>query len=125
MKILRWLVGALAAVWFLIFLTLDPAKREVRAMDHEYALEWSAGMPILGAARVISAGVMAEGFIGTEHKMERQIAFRVQDVFNTLGKLILRGTWVPPKPVYEYKFDTAEIKGPLHKAIAGCGWTCR
>jgi hypothetical protein len=89
---------------FRIFLKFHPEAHEVRALDRSYDLSWRAGVPTLS--------VSAEGFIGQTQSIQfgRAYAFTEQ---GELGE------------VYNYHFDTREIKGPIQEAVTRCGWTYR
>src|SRR5512143_1910446 len=50
---------------FRIYLKFDPARREVRAMDREYSVQWRAGVPALGAAASTFRGQKVEVSFGT------------------------------------------------------------
>lgn len=109
---------------FRIFLKLDPAAREVRTFDREYELTWNADLPVLRGGRVAHAGASAQVFRGQMYAKEYHAVFRAEDVLESLIGL-LRGKWVPPKPIFEYKFNTSEIKTPIMNAVAKCGWAVR
>jgi len=87
---------------FKIYLKLDPQAHEVRAMDREYSVAWSAGVPMLSLA--------VSTFKGQTQSVEfgRGYAFT-----ETLA----------PGQVYNYHFNTKEIKTPIQDVVTGCGWT--
>ncbi|MGE0423272.1 MAG: hypothetical protein AB7O88_13465 [Reyranellaceae bacterium] len=89
---------------FKVLMRLDPQKREVRAVDQEWTVEWRAGIPALSLS--------AEAFRGQKVSIEfgTAYAFTEQGGFGQ---------------VYQYKFATAEIKKPLQDAVAASGWTWR
>jgi hypothetical protein len=87
---------------FKIYLKLDPDAHEVRAMDREYSVSWKAGVPTLSVA--VSA-------------------FRGQTQSVEFGKAYAFTETLAPGQVYNYKFDTREIKKPIQDAVTGCGWT--
>jgi hypothetical protein len=87
---------------FKIYLKLDPEAHEVRAMDREYSVSWKAGVPTLS----LSAS-----------------AFRGQTQSVEFGKAYAFTETIAPGQVYNYKFDTREIKKPIQDAVTGCGWT--
>lgn len=118
------LMGAGVRKVFRIFMKLDHAAREVRTVDLEYDLAWNAGCPVLGARKEWRANASAEVFRGRKYEKEYQVAFKGEDVLASLLGL-LRGKWVPPKPIYEYKFNTSEMKTPIADATKGCGWNVR
>lgn len=91
---------------FRIYLKLDPGAHLVRAMDREYEVAWSRG--VSGLAVSLSASV--SGFKG----QKQEISF---------GKAVAFTETAGPQEVYEYRFQTSEIKKPIQDAVTGCGWT--
>ena len=89
---------------FRIKMKLDPAAHEVRAMDSEYTVEWTAGVPRLAAA--------VSGFKGQKQEIE-------------FGKAYAFTETLAPGQVYNYRFNTKEIKQPIQDAVTSCGWTYR
>lgn len=89
---------------FKVLMRFDAATHEVRAVDQEWSVEWRAGVPTLALAAAAFRGQKAE------------ISFGSAYAFTEDG-----GTG----QVYRYKFATAEIKGPLQKAVTEAGWTWR
>lgn len=89
---------------FRIFLKLDDAKKEVRAVDQEWTVEWRAGVP--------SLAVKAEAFRG----QKTEISFGTAYAFTEKGSF---------GQVYNYRFNTAEMKTPVQDAITGSGWSYR
>jgi hypothetical protein len=87
---------------FKIYLKLDPEAHEVRAMDREYSVSWKAGVPTLSIA--------ASAFKGQKQSIE-------------FGKGYAFTETLAPGQVYNYRFDTREIKKPIQDAVTGCGWT--
>ena len=87
---------------FKIYLKIDPAAHEVRAMDREYTVSWSAGVPQLSAA--------ASAFRGQTQSIE-------------FGKAYAFTETLEGGQVYNYRFDTREIKKPIQDAVTSCGWT--
>lgn len=89
---------------FKVLMKFDPAKGEVRALDQEWEVEWRAGTPELF--------LKASAFRGRkwEKSFETVYAFREDGAF---GK------------VYDYRFDTSEIKAPLIEAAHAAGWGWR
>lgn len=106
---------------FRIFFKLDPQRRAVRAVDRAYSVEWSAGVPTLAPLEPGATGGV-QFFRGQQHSKEFAVAYRYEDLLACLGNL-LRGRWVPPKPIYAYQFDTGRIKGPVQDTVARLGWT--
>ncbi|MPZ22499.1 MAG: hypothetical protein GEU28_02925 [Dehalococcoidia bacterium] len=87
---------------FRIFLRLRPESNEVRALDREYEVEWRAGVPELSLAR--------RSFSGQKQSIEfgKRYAFKENLEFGE---------------VYEYKFQTGEMKKPIQDAVTSAGWT--
>ena len=88
---------------FKVLMKIDEARGEVRAVDQEWSVEWRAGLPTLTA--------QASSFRGQkwEKSFEMVYAFREDLSFGE---------------IYNYRFDTGEIKKPLVEAaqLAGWGW---
>jgi hypothetical protein len=87
---------------FRIYMKLDPAKHELRAQDHEYTLQWSAGIPKLTLAVSSFKGKSTAVEFGSGYAFTETLA---------------------PGQVYKYKFSTSEIKKPLQEVAAACGWS--
>jgi hypothetical protein len=87
---------------FRIYMKFDPSRREVRAMDREYTVQWRAGVPTLG--------VEASFFKG----QKSSVSFGLGTGFTET---------LAPGVVYKYKFNTNELKQPIQQVIAACGWT--
>jgi hypothetical protein len=89
---------------FKVLMKFDPAKGEVRAVDQAWSVEWRAGLPVLSA--------VAEGFRGQSWEMSYETVYAFREDLS-FGK------------VYEYRFNTPEIKDPLVEATLECGWGWR
>ena len=87
---------------FRIYLKLDPAEHQVRAMDREYSVEWRAGVPTLSIA--------VQAFKGQKQSIEFGAAYAFTEELR-------------PGEVYNYRFSTKELKTPLQEAVTSCGWT--
>jgi hypothetical protein len=87
---------------FRIYLKFDPATHQVRAMDREYTVDWSAGVPQISLA--------ANSFMGQKTSIE-------------FGKAYAFTETPAPGQVYNYRFDTREIKTPVQDAVTQSGWT--
>lgn len=87
---------------FKVLMRFDPAAGEVRAVDQEWAVAWRAGVPHLSLSAEAFRGQKVEMSFGTAY------AFREEDL--TYGK------------VYEYRFNTKELKAPLIEAAQAAGW---
>ncbi len=87
---------------FMVLMTFDEAKGEVRAVDQEWEVEWRAGVPELSLAASAFRGQKVEMSFGTAY------AFREEDP--SYGK------------VYDYRFNTKELKTPLIEAAQQAGW---
>ena len=86
---------------FKVLMKIDETRGVVRSADQEWEVEWRAGVPELTLA--------ASGFRGQKWEMS----------FETVYGFREDGSW---GEIYDYKFNTGEIKGPLHKAAAEGGW---
>ena len=86
---------------FRIFLKLDANKNEVRAQDHEYSIQWSAGVPSLTMAASSFKGQMTSVEFGSGFAFTETLA---------------------PEQVYKYKFATNELKKPIQDTVESCGW---
>ena len=87
---------------FRIYMKFDEAKHEVRAKDEEFTLEWRAGVP--------SLSLSASKFSGQKTSIEFGTAYAFTEEFK-------------PGQVYNYRFNTNEIKKPIQEAVIACGWT--
>jgi hypothetical protein len=87
---------------FSIFMKLHLEAHEVRAVDREYSVSWSAGVPSIALA--VSA-------------------FRGQTQSIEFGKAYGFTETLAPGQVYNYRFNTSEIKKPIQEAVTSCGWT--
>jgi hypothetical protein len=87
---------------FSIFMKLHPEEHEVRAVDRQYTVSWSAGLP--------SVTLAVSAFRGQVQSIE-------------FGKAYAFTETVAPGEVYNYHFDTREIKKPIQEAVTSCGWT--
>ena len=87
-----------------VLMKFDQAKGEVRSVDKDWTVSWTAGVPRLTAT--------AEAFRGrkVEVSFERTYAFREDLSFGE---------------VYEYRFNTQEFKGPVRDAVLAAGWGWR
>ena len=86
---------------FRILMKLDPVKHEVRALDKEFEVEWSAGVPRISAS--------VSGFRG----QKQEISFGAGYAYTEEAG---------PGQVYKYRFNTAELKKPLQDAATSNGW---
>jgi hypothetical protein len=86
---------------FRIYLKLDENTHEVKTMDREYTLSWSAGIPVLK--------VEMSTFKGQSTSVEFGTAFAFTET-------------LAPGQVYKYKFNTNEIKKPIQDMVTACGW---
>ncbi len=86
---------------FQIRMKLDDKKKQVRAKDYEYTVEWEAGIPSLSLTVSGFQGQSTSVQFGTAYAFTEELEF---------GQ------------VYKYRFSTGEIKNPIKKTIAACGW---
>jgi len=89
---------------FKIYMKLDPAKHEVRAVDRAYEVAWRAGVPTLS--------LEVQAFRGQKQAIEFGTAYAFTED-------------LAPGQVYRYRFATSEIKKPIQAAVTRCGWTYR
>jgi hypothetical protein len=87
---------------FRIYMKFDPVKHEVRAKDEEFTVEWRAGVPSLSLSVSKFQGQMTSVEFGAAYAFTEQLA---------------------PGQVYNYRFNTNEIKKPIQEAVAACGWS--
>jgi len=86
---------------FRIYMKFDAAKHEVRAKDEEFTVEWRSGVPSLSMAVSKFQGQMTSVEFGTAYAFTEELK---------------------PGVVYNYRFNTNEIKKPIQEAVAACGW---
>lgn len=89
---------------FKILIVLDDTKKEVRMVDQSYSVEWTAGIP--------SLSLSAEAFRGQKIEMSAGMGYAFTEEFK-------------PGVVYNYRFNTGEIKKPLDEAILNSGWSIK
>ena len=89
---------------FKVLMKFDEAKGEVRAVDQEWEVEWRAGVPSLSLAASAFRGQKAEISFGSAYAFREDASF---------GK------------VYDYRFNTKELKTPLIEAAQAAGWGWR
>lgn len=89
---------------FRIKMRLDESNHEVRSVDEEFTVSWKAGIPSLSLA--------ASGFRGQKTEMSGGLAY----AFTEKGEF---------GEVYNYRFNSKEMKKPLQKAVTDSGWTWR
>lgn len=87
---------------FKVKMRLDPDNSEVRAVDQDYTVSWQAGVP--------SMALQASGFRG----QKSEISFGTGYAFTEDLKL---------GQVYNYRFNSSEVKKPLQQAVTDNGWT--
>jgi hypothetical protein len=86
---------------FRIYMKFDPAKHEVRGKDEEFTVEWRAGVPALSIAASKFQGQMTSVEFGAAYAFTEELK---------------------PGVVYNYRFNTNEIKKPIQEAVTACGW---
>jgi len=89
---------------FKVKMRLDVEKSEVRAVDMDYTVSWRAGVPELELHASGFRGQKSEISFGTAYAFSEELEF---------GQ------------VYNYRFNSAEIKKPLQQAVTDNGWTWR
>jgi hypothetical protein len=86
---------------FRIYMKFDADKHQVRAKDEEFTVEWRAGVPSLSLAASKFQGQMTSVEFGAAYAFTEELK---------------------PGVVYNYRFNTNEIKKPIQEAIKACGW---
>ena len=86
---------------FKMLMRFDEANGELRSVDQEWSVEWSAGIPTIALAASAFRGQTAEKSFGKSY------GFREDGSFGA---------------IYEYAFDTTAIKTPLQKTALDAGW---
>ncbi len=89
---------------FRIKMRLDVDKREIRAVDEEFSVQWRAGIPSLTLA--------ASGFRGQKSEVSFGTAYAFTEEFK-------------PGQVYKYRFNSSELKKPLQETVLANGWGWR
>lgn len=89
---------------FKILMVLDDAKKEVRTVDNSYTVEWTGGVATLS--------VEASAFRGQQMEFSGGMGYAFTEEFK-------------PGVVYNYRFNTGEIKKPLDEAILNSGWSIK
>ena len=87
---------------FRIYIKLDQEKHDLRAQDHEYTVEWRAGVPGMSLAVSSFKGQMTSVEFGVAYAFTEELA---------------------PGQVYKYRFNTNELKKPIQEVVTACGWT--
>lgn len=85
---------------FKVLMKFDEPAQEVRTVDQEWSVEWSAGGPTLSLS--------ASTFRGQSNEFSFGMAFAFTE-HGDFGE------------VYRYRFSTAEIKVPLQDAVTKAG----
>ena len=89
---------------FKVLMKFDEAAGEVRAVDQEWEVSWRAGIPELSLAASGFRGQKKEISFGTAYAFCEDLSY---------GE------------VYNYRFNTKELKTPLIEAAQQAGWGWR
>ena len=89
---------------FSIHMRLHRDKCEVRTLDCSRDLEWRAGVPVMTAGWTMTRGPQVSWEFGTGYAFTETAQF---------GQ------------VCNYRFNGAEMRGPLQQAVLAQGWTWR
>lgn len=90
-----------------IYLTLDRAKAEARALEESWDLEWRMGVPHMQvSAQAFRGRTISSRSLGTAY------AFKGVNPLD-YGQ------------VYDYTFDVSEMKDPIAQVVTRSGWTYR
>lgn len=87
---------------FKVKMRLDVENSEVRAVDMDYTVSWRAGVPELE--------LQASGFRGQKTEISFGTAYGFTEELR-------------PGQIYNYRFNSSEIKKPLQQAVTDNGWT--
>lgn len=82
---------------FRTLMRLDPSRNEVRHIDEQSSVDWVNGLPV---ARSYKRGQQTEASWG-------------------------KGYGLTGQKLYEYKFTSGELHGPLKEAVRSAGWKWR
>ena len=88
-----------------VCLELDPGRHRVLAQDREWTVSWSGGV----------AG------LGWSWSFFRGISFFQYECGAAVGLFFQDGRWTTT--AHDYRFDLAEMKNPLIRAVVESGWT--
>jgi len=86
---------------FRIYMKFDADKHQVRSKDEEFTVEWRAGVPSLSIAASKFQGQMTSVEFGAAYAFTEELK---------------------PGVVYNYRFNTNEIKKPIQEVVSACGW---
>lgn len=86
---------------FRVYMKFDTAKLQVRGKDEELTVEWRAGVPSLSFAASKFQGQMTSVEFGTAYAFTEELK---------------------PGMVYNYRFNTNEIKKPIQETVAASRW---
>jgi hypothetical protein len=85
-------------------LKFDEQAGEVRSVDRDWTIEWRVGVPFLSLSVDVFRGQKTEISFGTAYAFTETARY---------GQ------------VYNYRFNSKEMKGPLQDAASLCGWGWR
>ena len=85
-------------------LKFDDTAGEVRSVDRDWTVEWRAGVPALTLS--------AEAFRG----QKTEVSFGTAYAFTEAGGY---------GQVYNYRFNSKEMKGPMQNLVSASGWGWR
>ena len=85
-------------------LKFDAAAAEVRSVDRDWTVEWRAGVPSLTVSAAAFRGQKTEVSFGTAYAFTEDGGY---------GQ------------VYQYRFNSKEMKGPLQDLASASGWGWR
>ena len=89
---------------FAIHMRLHEDLHEVRTVDHSRSLDWSTGVPVLAAGWQVTRGRQVSVEFGKAYAFTEQLQF---------GQ------------VYNYRFNSSEMRHPLEQATLAQGWSWR
>lgn len=86
---------------FKIRMKFDESKKHLRAKDEEYTVEWKSGLAKVSKSKS---------------------KFKGQKTESSFGKAVVYTEKLEGNVIYEYKFNTKEIKDHIKNIIEDAGW---
>jgi hypothetical protein len=93
---------------FKVLMNFDEDKGEVRAVDQSWEVEWRAGTH--GDTPILTLSAAGKFFRGRQWEKSFETVYAFREDLQSYGK------------IYDYRFNTSEIKDPLIAAAHKAGW---
>lgn len=87
---------------FRVRMKFDETDHELRTKDEEYEVSWRAGVPALSISKSKTMGQTQSIQFGAAYGFTEELR---------------------PGEIYNYRFNTGELKGPIQEVVTDCGWT--